>query len=139
MNLAVQWIAWSECLDKKSLVEMFNYATFPFWALGYSLTRGKAYKSQVFHARVGLADIFTAGLGFLFAGIFAIVVLAVFGGFATIGAIWPASNVTKITTNIANAVVAGAAFLSILILLIEVGFLFVVIGLVAAVVTSSTP
>lgn len=90
------------------------------------------HKQRVHNA--GIADVFTAGLGFLFAGIFAIVVLAVFGGFATIAAIWPAANVTKITTNIANAVVAGAAFLSILVLLIEVGFLFVVIGLVAAVV-----
>jgi len=69
----------------------------------------------------------------LFAGIFSIVVLAVFGGFATIAAIWPSANATKITTNIANAVVAGAAFLSIEVLLIEVGFIFVILGMVAAV------
>ena len=125
-------------MNKNQLKDALNDAVFPFWLLGNTLSRGKIRKSQVFHARVGLADIFTAGLGFLFAGIFSIVVLAVFGGFATIGAIWPAANVTKITTNIANAVVAGAAFLSILILLIEVGFLFVVIGLVASVVSSAS-
>jgi len=126
-------------LDKKQVLETIDEAMFPFWLLGNTLTRGKIRKASVFHAKVGLSDIFTAGLGLLFAGIFAIVVLAVFGGFATIGAIWPAANVTKITTNIANAVVAGAAFLSILILLIEVGFLFVVIGLVSGVVSSATP
>ena len=126
-------------MDKKQVLEAVDDALFPFWLLGNTLTRNKIRKSQIFHARVGLSDIFTAGLGLLFAGIFAIVVLAVFGGFATIGAIWPAANVTKITTNIANAVVAGAAFLSILILLIEVGFLFVVIGLVSGVVASATP
>jgi hypothetical protein len=80
----------------------------------------------------GLADIITTGLGLLMAGIFAIVILAVMGAFSNLTAIWPASNVTKITTNIANAVVTGAAFLSILTLLIEVGLVFVVLGLVAS-------
>ena len=89
--------------------------------------------TQEHRRRVGLSDVFTAGLGLLFAGIFSIVVLAVFGGFATIAAIWPSANATKITTNIANAVVAGAAFLSIEVLLIEVGFIFVILGMVAAV------
>ena len=80
----------------------------------------------------GLADIITTGLGLLMAGIFAIVILAVMGAFSNLTAIWPAANVTKITTNIANAVVTGAAFLSILTLLIEVGLVFVVLGLVAS-------
>jgi len=80
-------------------------------------------------AAIGLADILTIGLGFLFLGIFAIVILAVLGGFATVASIWPAANVTKITTNIANSIVTGASFLAILVLLIEVGFLFVVVGL----------
>jgi hypothetical protein len=81
---------------------------------------------------VGLADIITTGLGLLMAGIFSIVILAVMGAFSNLSAIWPPANVTKITTNIANAVVTGAAFLSILTLLIEVGLVFVVLGLVAA-------
>ena len=76
-----------------------------------------------------MADILTIGLGFLFLGIFAIVILAVLGGFSTVASIWPSANVTKITTNIANSIVTGASFLSILVLLIEVGFLFVVVGL----------
>ena len=109
----------------------------PFWFIGYQIFGKRVYGSQIFKAKVGLADIFTAGLGLLFAGIFAIVVLAVFGGFATISSIWPAANVTKITTNIGNAVVSGAALLSVLILLIEVGFLFVVVGLVAGIVESA--
>ena len=128
-------------MDKKALKESFYQTITPFSFLGQQLLgkklTGKIYGSTIFHAKVGLADIFTAGLGLLFAGIFSIVVLAVFGGFATIASIWPAANVTKITTNIANAVVSGAAFLSVLILLIEVGFLFVVVGLVAGIVESS--
>lgn len=124
-------------MDKKVLKEAFDTALFPFWAMGYALFGKRIYGSTIFKAKVGLADIFTAGLGLLFAGIFSIVVLAVFGGFATIASIWPAANVTKITTNIANAVVSGAAFLSVLILLIEVGFLFVVVGLVAGIVESA--
>lgn len=83
---------------------------------------------------VGLGDIIKAGLGFLFVGIFSIVILAVLGQFASIASIWPAANVTKITTNIANSVVTGAAFLSILVVLIMVGFLFVVIGLLQALI-----
>ena len=67
----------------------------------------------------------------LFVGIFFIVLLAVLGQFATVASIWPSANVTKITTNIANSVVTASAFLSILLLLIAVGFIFVVLGLVA--------
>lgn len=128
-------------MDKKALKESFYNAILPLSLLGQQVLgqrlTNRVYRSTVFHAKVGLADIFTAGLGLLFAGIFSIVVLAVFGGFATIASIWPAANVTKITTNIANAVVSGAAFLSVLILLIEVGFLFVVVGLVAGIVESA--
>lgn len=83
---------------------------------------------------VGLGDIIKAGLGFLFVGIFSIVILAVLGQFAAIATIWPAANVTKITTNIANSVVTGSAFLSILVVLIMVGFIFVVIGLLQALI-----
>jgi hypothetical protein len=83
----------------------------------------------------GLGDIIKAGLGFLFVGIFSIVILAVLGQFAAIATIWPAANVTKITTNIANSVVTGSAFLSILVVLIMVGFIFVVIGLLQALIT----
>lgn len=87
-------------------------------------------KALKFHF-AGLAEILTAGLGLLMVGIFSIIILAVLGAFGNLAAIWPAANVTKITTNIGNAVVTGAAFLSILILLIEVGLVFVVLGLVA--------
>lgn len=66
------------------------------------------------------------------AGIFSVVILAVLGAFANLSAIFPSANVTKITTNIANAVVTGSSFLSIVVLLIEVGMVFVVLGLVAA-------
>ena len=83
---------------------------------------------------VGLGDIIKAGLGFLFVGVFAIVILAVLGQFGTIASIWPSANVTKITTNIANSVVTGSAFLSILVVLIMVGFVFVVIGLLQALI-----
>ena len=83
---------------------------------------------------VGLGDIIKAGLGFLFVGIFSIVILAVLGQFAAIATIWPSANVTKITTNIANSVVTGSAFLSILVVLIMVGFVFVVIGLLQALI-----
>ena len=83
----------------------------------------------------GLGDIIKAGLGFLFVGIFSIVILAVLGQFAAIATIWPSANVTKITTNIANSVVTGSAFLSILVVLIMVGFIFVVIGLLQALIT----
>lgn len=84
---------------------------------------------------VGLGDIIKAGLGFLFVGIFSIVILAVLGQFAAIASIWPSANVTKITTNIANSVVTGSAFLSILVVLIMVGFVFVVIGLLQALIS----
>ena len=89
---------------------------------------------QVADPAVGLGDIIKAGLGFLFVGIFSIVILAVLGQFASISSIWPTSNVTKITTNLANAVVTGSAFLSILVVLIMVGFIFVVIGLLQALI-----
>ena len=79
----------------------------------------------------GLGSIIAVGLEMLFVGIFFIVLLAVLGQFATVASIWPAANVTKITTNIANSVVTASAFLSILLLLIAVGFIFVVLGLVA--------
>ena len=89
----------------------------------------------VMEPAIGLGDIIKAGLGFLFVGIFAIVILAVLGQFAAIASIWPAANVTKITTNIANSVVTGSAFLSILVVLIMVGFVFVVIGLLQALIS----
>ena len=79
----------------------------------------------------GLGSIIAVGLEMLFVGIFFIVLLAVLGQFATVASIWPSANVTKITTNIANSVVTASAFLSILLLLIAVGFIFVVLGLVA--------
>jgi len=89
----------------------------------------------VMEPAVGLGDIIKAGLGFLFVGIFSIVILAVLGQFAAISSIWPTANVTKITTNIANSVVTGTAFLSILVVLIMVGFIFVTIGLLQALIS----
>lgn len=117
----------------KSLRDLYDSLYLKVW-LQVSLLDSMIHPHRRHRAALGLAQMLTAGLIFLFTGVFSIVILAVLGQFATISAIWPAANVTKITTNIANSVVVGAAFLSILVILIMVGFLFVIIGALQAVV-----
>src|SRR5713101_6248726 len=55
-----------------------------------------------------LNSILSAGLGLVFMSVFAIVILAILGGFVGFSGIWPTSNVTKITTNIAGSIVQAA-------------------------------
>ncbi len=76
-----------------------------------------------------LSSVISGGLGLIFMGIFALVILTILGGFSGISGIFPTSNVTKITTNINNAVVTGSVFLSVLAGLILIGFLFAILGL----------
>lgn len=124
MNLLASFLGIVHVLNKN---EIGKFVAFLLLYSTRILTRSKKMYA-------GLSDIITTGLGLLMAGIFSIVILAVLGAFANIGTIWPTANVTKITTNIANAVVTGAGFLSIVVVLIEVGLVFVVLGLVASAV-----
>jgi len=84
---------------------------------------------------MGVRDIIGTGLGFLFAGLFFIFILAVYGQFGTLASLWPASNVTKITTNIANSVVTASAFLTLILLIEAIGFIALILGLVEALVS----
>jgi hypothetical protein len=84
---------------------------------------------------MGVKDIIGTGLGFLFAGLFFIFILAVYGQFGTLASLWPASNVTKITTNIANSVVTASAFLTLILLIEAIGFIALILGLVEALVS----
>lgn len=84
-----------------------------------------------------LGSVVRAGLGFLFIGIFAIVILAILGGFS--GNIWPSANVTKITTNIADATnTAWTYFLPALLGLMMIGVFLTLIGYLHNIVSDSS-
>ena len=103
----------------------------------FSMTRisGSAFGHSIsvpvpgFIRAAGIGEILGIGVGMLAISLIFLILLIITGQFAAISAVWPASNVTKITTNLANSVVTGSTFMTLIIFFAAVGAFFVMLGL----------
>jgi hypothetical protein len=75
----------------------------------------------------GGGGVMTVGLAFLTIVVIYAVVLAILAVIASLS-LWPAANATKITTQINNAIVIGAQFYPVIIILGVVGLILVMVG-----------
>lgn len=85
------------------------------------------------HHTVG--NLGTAGLGFIFVGIFSLVVLAIVGVFSNPSGLWPKATVSK---QASKAVNDASAFLSILLALVAMGFVLTIVGILNSAIHGGT-
>ena len=76
---------------------------------------------------IGGGGVMTVGLAFLTIVVIYAVVLAILAVISSLS-LWPAANATKITTQINNAIVIGAQFYPVIIILGVVGLILVMVG-----------